>query len=153
MMRLAPVLLLAFGCSSPAPDPAPAVGSAGALSVGGGGADVGGSGGGAAGGGAGGQAGTPATIELDAPAMLQVPITAGAPVPFQLEANLCARLTGAASFHTNDSGYVVDGCQVFDNKQTGTRARTLIAEPAESGSLTVEVSKTDPWCPLSCAAR
>jgi hypothetical protein len=130
MMRLALLLVLLFGCSAPAAEPS-AGASGGFLGAGGDGA---------------------APVELDVPITIIAHVNAGEPVRFQLGANLCALLVGPASFRAEDSGYVVDGCQVFDNKQglTQPRSRILLAEPTADGNVTVQAVRTDPWCTLSC---
>lgn len=91
-------------------------------------------------------------VELSAPGELDVHARADAPVRFSLYANLCARLTGPALFH-DASGYGLESCQVFDNRNPYGTVYDFTAEPSSSAVLRVEtgVAEFGSFCQLSCA--
>lgn len=76
---------------------------------------------------------------------------------FDLYPNLCARLTtsegSASQLRTVDSGYELEGCQTFDNKNVvGAHMMPLATAPGVDAWLRVETGAAayPGYCELSC---
>ncbi len=74
-------------------------------------------------------------------------------VRFELQANLCTKLVGeGATFHADGSGYMQDGCGVFDNRNPYGNVRPFVIEPVDAlVHVETGTAENGTFCQLTCA--